>query len=82
MSPGNPSYNIDNLRQSISRLRKKIEVDPALPRVIITHHHEGYSFAGKQEAQWFPENIDFSGGIWHSGMNWLTILPSPRFLRL
>jgi len=80
MSPDNPS--IDNLRHCISRLRKKIEIDPALLRVIITHHRQGYSFAGKEEARWFPESIDFSGGIWHSGMNWLTILPSTPFLRL
>ncbi len=43
------------LRQLISRLRKKIEIDPALPRVIITYHKLGYSFAGKGEARWFPE---------------------------
>jgi len=41
--------------QPKKRLRKKIEIDPALPRVIITHHRQGYSFAGKEEAQWFPE---------------------------
>lgn len=51
MSPANPI----NIRQSISRLRKKIEEDPALPRVIITHHRQGYSFAGNEEARWFPE---------------------------
>jgi len=43
------------LIQNISSLRKKIEIDPALPRVIITHHRQGYSFAGKEEARWFPE---------------------------
>jgi DNA-binding response OmpR family regulator len=51
MSSRNPSYNIDNLQQCISRLRKKIEIDPALPRVIITHHGQGHSFAGKEEAR-------------------------------
>jgi len=82
MSSGNPSKTIHHLRAYIARLRKKIEIDPALPRVIMNHYGVGYSLAGREEAQWFPENIDFSGGIWHSGMNWLTILPSPRFLRL
>jgi len=48
--------NIGNLRQHILSLRKKIEIDPALPRVIITHHRQGYSFAGKEEAGWFPES--------------------------
>ena len=48
MLPGKPST--DNLRHCISRLRKKIEIDPALPRVITTHHRQGYSFAGKEEA--------------------------------
>jgi len=43
-----------SLVQNISRLRKKIEIDPALPRVIITHHRQGYSVAGKEEARWFP----------------------------
>jgi len=51
MSPGNPSTSIGNLRQWILHLRKKIEIDPALPRVIITHHRQGYSFAGKEEAR-------------------------------
>jgi len=46
---------VGTLRQWIVRLRKKIEVDPALPRVIMTHHRQGYSFAGKEEAQWFAE---------------------------
>jgi len=55
MSSGNPNKSIHNLRAYISRLRKKIEVDPALPSVIIIHHRQGYSFAGKEEARWFPE---------------------------
>jgi len=55
MTAGNANINIDNLRQYISRLRRKMEIDPALPRVIITHHRQGYSFAGKEEARWFPE---------------------------
>jgi len=80
MSPGNPSNNMNNVRECISRLRKKVEIDPALPRVIMTHYGLGYSFDGQEEAQGFPENIGFSGGIWHSGMNWLTILPSTRFV--
>ena len=46
---------IGTLRQWICHLRKKIEEDAALPRVIITHRGQGYSFAGKEEAQWFPE---------------------------
>lgn len=36
--------NISILRQYISRLRKKIEKDPALPDLIITHRGVGYSF--------------------------------------
>lgn len=56
MSSANTSKEIANLRQCIFRLRKKIEVDPALPRVIITYRGLGYSFAGKEEARWFPEN--------------------------
>jgi DNA-binding response OmpR family regulator len=55
MSAGNTSNNIGTLRQWTSRLRKKIEKDPAFPNVIITHHRRGYSFAGKEEARWFPE---------------------------
>jgi len=55
MTAGNANVNIDNLRQYILRLRRKIEIDPALPRVIITHHRQGYSFAGREEARWFPE---------------------------
>jgi len=43
------------LAQYIVRLREKIEMDPALPRVIITHHGRGYCFAGKEETRWFPE---------------------------
>jgi len=50
MSPGKP-INIGNLRQYIVRLRNKVEIDPALPSVIITHHGHGYSFAGKEEAR-------------------------------
>jgi len=56
MSPGTPSYNVDNLRNCISRLRKKIEHNPALPNVILAHRTLGYSFAGKEEARWFPES--------------------------
>jgi len=56
MSSGKPSSSIHNLRACIARLRNKIEVDPALPRVIITHHRQGYSFAGREEARWFPES--------------------------
>jgi len=52
MSPGNPIKSIHHLRAYIAHLRKKIEIDPALPRVIITHHRQGYSFAGKEEARW------------------------------
>ena len=44
------------LGQYIFRLRRKIEIDPALPRVIITHYGLGYSFAGKEGARWFPES--------------------------
>ena len=55
MSPGKPSNNIGYLGSCISGLRNKIEIDPALPSVIITHHRQGYSFAGKEEARWFPE---------------------------
>jgi len=56
MSSGNPTKSIHHLRAYIARLRKKIEIDPPLPRVIITHYRQGYSFAGKEEARWFPEN--------------------------
>lgn len=56
MSSGKSSKNIGNLRTYISRLRNKIEIDPALPTVIITHRNLGYSFTGKEEARWFPEN--------------------------
>jgi len=55
MSSGKPTKNIGYLVQWISGLRKKIEIDPALPTVIITHRGVGYSFAGKEEARWFPE---------------------------
>jgi two-component system KDP operon response regulator KdpE len=48
--------SISNLRAYIGRLRKKIEIDPALPRVIVTHYGLGYSFAGNEEARWFLEN--------------------------
>ena len=57
MSPGNSNKSIHHLRAYIVRLRKKIEVDPPLPRVIITHHRQGYSFAGEEEARWFPESV-------------------------
>lgn len=53
MSSGNRKVTIGNLRSCISRLRNKVEIDPGLPRVIITHHKFGYSFAGKEEARWF-----------------------------
>lgn len=55
MSAGNPSKSIHHLRAYITRLCKKIEMDPALPSVIITHRRQGYSFAGKEEGWWFPE---------------------------
>jgi DNA-binding response OmpR family regulator len=38
------------LRQYTSRLRRKIEADPALPRFIITHRGLGYSFS--PEGDW------------------------------
>lgn len=38
------------LRQYISRLRRKIEADPALPSLIITHRGLGYSFS--PEGEW------------------------------
>lgn len=55
MSSGNPGNSIGGLRTYICRLRQKVEIDPALPRVIITHQLQGYSFAGKEKARWFPE---------------------------
>jgi len=55
MRSGKPGSSMGNLRQCIWRLRKKIEIDPALPRVNITQHGEGYCFTGKEEARWFPE---------------------------
>ena len=55
MSSGNPIKSIHHLRGYIARLRKKIEIDPVLPRVIMNHYGVGYSFAGKEEARWFPE---------------------------
>jgi len=56
MSPfGETTNNIRDLRNHISRLRKKIEIDSRYPRVIITHNMRGYSLAGKAEARWFPE---------------------------
>jgi len=53
MSSGG-TITVDNLRHCILHLRKKIEIDPALPRVIITYRRLGYSFAGKEEARSFP----------------------------
>ena len=41
------------LRQYISRLRRKIEADPALPSLIITHRGLGYSFS--PEGDWEGE---------------------------
>jgi len=58
MSPGNPSTSIGNLRQWILHLRKKIEIDPALPRVIITHHRQGYSFAGKEKRRYLEAVLE------------------------
>jgi len=55
MASGNPSKSIHHLRAYITHLRKKIEIDPALPTVIITHRGLGYSFEGKEEARSFPE---------------------------
>lgn len=52
---GETTNNIRDLRNHISRLRKKIEIDPRYPRVIITHNMRGYSLAGKEQARWFPE---------------------------
>jgi len=42
------------LRQYISRLRRKIEADPALPSLIITHRGLGYSFS--PEGDWEGES--------------------------
>ena len=58
MSVDNPSVN--SLRHYISRLCKKIEIDPALPSVI-TNRGQGYSFAGKEEGRWFPELEGYLG---------------------
>lgn len=55
MSPANLNKSIHHLRQYMLRLRKKIEEAPALPRVIITHRGQGYSFARKEKTRWFPE---------------------------
>lgn len=56
------------LAQYISRLRNKIEIDPALPRVIITHRGLGYSFAGKGQALSFPEWYPLRSVLsWHCG---------------
>jgi DNA-binding response OmpR family regulator len=57
MSRGSHSKSINHLRAYITRLRKKMEIDPALPRVIITHHRQRYSFTGKEEARWVEEAI-------------------------
>lgn len=51
ISPGNTSKSIHHLRAYIARLPKKIEIDPALPGVLIAHYGQGYSFAGKEEAR-------------------------------
>jgi len=42
--------NMGILRQYISRLRRKIEADPALPNLIISHRGLGYSFS--PEGDW------------------------------
>lgn len=55
MSSGDLGNSIGGLRTYICRLRQKVEVDPALPEVIITRYFQGYSFAGKEKARWFPE---------------------------
>jgi len=49
------NVSIGNLRSCVSRLRTKVEIDPGLPRVIITHHKLGYSFAGREEAPGLSE---------------------------
>ena len=56
MSSGNHKVGIGSLPSCISRLRNKIELDPALPGVIITHHRQGYSFTAKEGARWSPES--------------------------
>ena len=43
-----PASGIHTLRQYISRLRQKIEKDPALPDIIITHWGQGYSYEGEE----------------------------------
>lgn len=53
--------NIGALGQHISRLRKKTEVDPAPPRVIITHRGLGYPFAREEQARRFPQ-LDYQYG--------------------
>jgi len=55
MSSGDRKVSIGNLRSSACRLRSKIELDPALSRVIITYHKLGYSLAGKEGVPWIPE---------------------------
>lgn len=42
--------NLGTLRQYISRLRRRIEVDPALPRLIITHRGLGYSYSPEESS--------------------------------
>lgn len=54
MSSGNSNKSIHHLRAYIGRRRNKIEIDPGLPTVIITHYSLGYSFAEKGEARLFP----------------------------
>jgi len=85
MSPGNPNESIAHLRACISRLRNKIEIDPALPRVIITHHRQGYSFLGKEEAGGF-ENLNdhdryclrIEMEMYHFVTNWFFQAPIQR----
>jgi DNA-binding response OmpR family regulator len=55
MLPSNPSRNIRRPQNTITQIRNKIEIEQALPRVIITHCGRGYSFSGREEARWFPE---------------------------